>query len=586
MQKYTSVPATRKLTSLLTVIIVITCWFNTAAHAAVSPIPLLVEQCLSYQLPTLSTASVQHRESQSSDIQAIELERDLIGFFNINDRIKYYRQFPLNYGDRELLLQCQLYLADELALFFSSAKFQSIQFSLAGSDDPSVNALAMRLRRLAKNSDSPKYKAQLHTAQAAFKQGISSQSLSLNFLNEQCKLTDNDSDKAAIIDFNGSLASYLIKQPNETCRQQVWQAYQARASSRNKAPLTRILTLRQQQARQSGFLDYSHQQLHEQWLSTPESVAQFLNGQTQAINIAPWNLGPTLAEALPTKVKAISAKLWLQEIATELDTFAITITPVNDKLYRMWLAGRLLGDIYITPSTKTQVKPIRQQVVGQQFGQIELELKAELKSYQQQSEVIDAMARIIKQLASGQKYYLANTIGETQDTAQIDIFWLQQYLKGKLLPVLKQDSREALLQQYARQLQVFRAKVALNTYLASDSPLKFNLESAFTEAFGASWDNINDAPYTYSAIAYEGPVYYQSLWQKALANYIYQSTKDCQNQKLVFDYLVVNESSNKLADRLQLLLGEPITNDSLIKRTQHAFNHQDQHPRRCTLLRK
>ncbi|MCG9730889.1 M3 family metallopeptidase [Shewanella sp. Isolate13] len=588
MQKYTSVPATHKISGLLTVLIVITCWFSTAAHAAVSPIPLLVEQCLSYQLPTLPTASVQHRKSQTSDIQAIELERDLIGFFNINDRIKYYRQFPLNYGDRELLLQCQLYLADELALFFNSAKFQSIQFGLAGSDEPSVNALAMRLSRLAKNSDSPNYKAQLHTAQAAFKQGISSQSLSLNFLNEQCKLTDDDadSDKTSTIDFNGSLASYLIKQPNETCRQQVWQAYQARASSRNKAPLTRILDLRQQQARQVGFLDYSHQQLHEQWLSTPESVAQFLNGQTQAIDIAPWNLGPTLSQAQPTKVNPISAKLWLQQIATELETFAIAITPVNDKLYRVWLEGRLLGDIYITLSTKTQVKAIRQQVVGQQFGQIELELKAELKTYQQQSEVIDALARIISQFASGQKYYLANTIGETQDTAQIDTFWLQQYLKGKLLPALKQDSREALLQQYAWQLKVFRAKVALNTYLASDSPLKFNLESAFTEAFGARWENINDAPYTYSAIAYEGPVYYQSLWQKALANYIYQSTKDCQNQKLVFDYLVVNESSNKLADRLQLLLGEPITNDSLIKRTQHAFNHQDQHPRRCTLLRK
>ncbi|GIU35326.1 M3 family metallopeptidase [Shewanella schlegeliana] len=586
MQKYTSVLATRKFNSLLAAIVVIACWFNTAAHAAVSPIPLLVEQCLSYQFPTALSDSSLEREKQASDIQAIELERELIGFFNINDRIKYYRQFPLNYGDRELLLQCQLYLADELALFFNSAKFQSIQFALAGSDDPSVKSLAMRLNRLAKNTDAPNYKAQLHTAQAAFKQGVSSQSLSLNFLNEQCKLGSNNDDNTSTVDFNDSLASYLIKQPDETCRQQVWQAYQARASSRNETPLARILDLRQQQAKQASFTDYSHQQLHQQWLSTPKLVAQFLNSQTQAINIAPWNLGLALSQAEPVKVNTVSSKRWLQEITTELEAFAIAITPVNDKLYRVWLDGRLLGDIYITLGAKNQAKPIRKQVVGQQFGQFELILKPELKTYQQQATLVDAVAGIISQLASGQRFYLANTIGETQDTAQIDTLWLQQYLKGQLLPDLKQDSREALLQQYALQLQVFRAKVALNTYLASDSPLKFNLETAFSEAFGTSWDNIHDAPYTYSAIAFEGPVYYQSLWQKALANYIYQSTKDCQNQKLVFDYLVVNESSSKLANTLQLLLGEPITNDSLIKRTQYAFNHQDQHPRRCTLLHK
>lgn len=584
MRKYTSVPATRKQYCLLGTIFVITCWFSTAAQAAVSPIPLLVEQCLSYPFPLAQTESALTRTSQTSDIQAIELERALLGFFNINDRVKYYRQFPLSYRDRELLLQCQLYLADELALFFKSAKFQTIQFTLADSDSHSLKSLSMRLKRLAKNTQSPKHKAQLHTAQAAFKQGVSSQSLSLNFFNDQCKLSD--SKQSTAIDFNGSLASYLIKQSNEQCRQQVWTAYQSRASTRNKPPLTTILNLRQQQAELAGFTDYSHQQTHEQWLSTPQQVAQFLNGQTQAISIAPWNLGTVLSQSRPTKVKSVSAKTWLQEVATELTIFSLTITPVNDKLYRLWLEGRLLGDIYITHGAKNQAKPIRQPVVGQQFGQIELSLNATLTTYQQQVAAIDAIAKTISLLAAGQKFYLNNTLGETQDTAQIDTLWLQLYLTNKLMLPLKSDSREHILQQYAQQLQVFRSKVALNTYLTADSPIKFDLEKAFKNAFGTSWGSIDDAPYTFSAIAYEGPIYYQGLWQKALANYIYQSTKDCQNQKLVFDYLVVNESSNQLADILPLLLGEPMTNDALIKRTQYAFNHQDQRPSRCTLLRK
>ncbi|GIU16141.1 MULTISPECIES: M3 family metallopeptidase [unclassified Shewanella] len=580
MQKYTSVPPAKQFTWLLSPLLFFVCWINTAAYAAVSPIPLLVEQCLSYRFPDKL-----FNDASDSDTLAVKLERDFLGFFNINDRIKYYRQFPLSYADRERLLQCQLFLADELALFFKSTQFQSIRFKLAESDNPAVQALSMRINRIAKSNESPKYKAQLHTAQAAFKQGVSSQSLSLNFTNDKCKLPQNiDATKAN--DFNDTLASYLIKQTDQQCRKQVWQAYQARASIKNKSSLDLIKGLRQQQANLDGFNDFVSEQLAEQWLSKPEAVAQFLRGQTQAISIAPWDLGLVLSKAKATSVEPVLAEQWIMQVATELQAFGITVTQINQKLYRAYLDRRLLGDIYITYANRVAVKPIRQQVVGQQFGQAELILKPELNSYQQQSAAINSIAKVITQFASGQPFYLYNTIGDTQDTAQIDTLWLQQYLKNQLLPELKSDSREAIVLQYAKQLQVFRAKVALNTYLASDSSLRFDLNRAFTQAFSAHWDNIKDAPYTFSAIVYEGPLYYQKIWQQALANYIYQSTKDCQNQKLVFDYLVVNESSNSIANILRLLLDEPLTHDSLIKRTQHAFNHQDQHPRRCTILRK
>ncbi|MGS0674565.1 M3 family metallopeptidase [Shewanella sp. 0m-4] len=585
MQKYISVPTAKHVKWLFSPLFIVICWFNTAAHAAVSPIPILVEQCLSYNFPAQQSSTHSDKTSvpqYDSNTQAIELERDFIGFFNINDRIKYYRQFPLSYTDRELLLQCQLYLADELALYFQSTQFQSTRFKLADSHDPAIQALVMRINRLAKNTERPKYKAQLHTAQAAFKQGISSQSLSLNFFNNDCKLASVE----PATDFNGSLANYLIQQPSEQCRKRVWQAYQARASHKNYSSLNLITELRQHQAELDGFSDYSHEVLHQQWLSTPELVKQFLQTQTQAINIAPWDLGLTLSKATPTPVNTMASMQLLQLLADALQTFSITMTAVNEKLYRVWLDGRLLGDIYLTEGNKTRVKPIRQLVVGQQFGQFELIVKPELKTYQQQSAVIESVASIITQLASGQKFYLPNTIGETQDTAQIDTLWLQQYLKSQLLPELKQDSRESVLLQYAQQLHIFRAKVAINTYLAANSPLKFDLNQAFTQAFAAQWDQVDDAAYTFSALVFEGPLYYQKIWQKAVANYIYHSTKDCQNQKLVFDYLVVNESANDIASIFEQLLGEPVTNDSLIKRTQHAFNPQDQHPRRCTILRQ
>ncbi|MGS0681930.1 M3 family metallopeptidase [Shewanella sp. 125m-7] len=579
MQKYISVPTAKRIKWLLSPFLFVVCWFNTAAYAAVSPIPLLVEQCLAYEFPTQ-----QLEKPSDSDTLAITLERELIGFFNINDRIKYYRQFPLSYADRELVLQCQLYLADELALFFKSAQFQSTRFTLAESQSPTVQALVMRINRLANNIEKPKDKAQLHTAQAAFKQGVSSQALSLNFANNNCKLS-SDSDTNVAADFNGSLASYLIKQPNEQCRKQVWQAYQARASHKNNSSLDLIKNLRQQQAELNGFRDHSHEQIQQQWLSSPELVGQFLESQTQAIAIAPWNVGLTLAKAKSTTVEPIASSLWLQQIIKQLDVFSISVIAVNDIVHRVYLEGRLLGDIYLSKGTRTQVKLIRQLVVGQQFGQAELSLKPELSSYQQQSAVITAIAKIITQFASSQAFYLSNTISDTQDTATIDTLWLQLYLRDKLLPTLATDSREALVQQYATQLKIFRAKVAINTYLNDNSEQLFDLKTAFSRAFSADWNNISDAPYTFSAIVYEGPLYYQKVWQPALANSIYQSTKDCQNQKLVFDYLVVNESASNIATILQRLLGEPIAKDSLIQRTQHAFNHQDQHPRRCTLLR-
>lgn len=580
MQKYISVPTARIIKWLLSPLLIGICWFNTAAFAAVSPIPLLVEQCLAYQFPAKNQTSITIGAAQ----HAAALERQLIGFFNINDRIKYYRQFPLSYSDRELVLQCQLYLADELALFFKSTQFQSTRFKLAESHNPHIQALAMRINRLATNSESPLDKAQLHTAQAAFKQGVTSQQLSLNFANTGCQL---DAKLNSVkTNFNGSLASYLIKQPNEQCRKTVWQAYQARASIKNKTSFEVIKNLRQQQAEQDGYQDHSHEILQQQWLSHPQLVVKFLQSQTQAINTNPWSLGQVLSNAKPTVVEPTSSRLWLNNIAKVLEPLAVSITPVNEKVLRVYHQHRLLGDLYLSQGKKTQARVIRHAVVGQQFGQYELVLKDELTNYQQQSAMIDTVASIISQLASGHRYYLQNTLGETQDSDQIDKFWLQMWLKGELLPTPKNNSREAVLQRYATQLQIFRAKVALNSYLSSEDKNRFDLDSAFKQAFSARWDSVDDAPYTFSAIVYQGPLYYQKVWQKAVAKYIYQSTKDCQNQKHIFDYLVVNESANDMVTQLQLLLDETITPDSLIKRTQHAFNHQDQHSRRCTLLRQ
>lgn len=80
--------------------------FSPVAQAA-SPITLLSEQCIDYQV-SLSQA----QESGTPLDASVRLERELIGLFNLKDSVRFYRHYPLNAEDKEALLQCQLHLAD------------------------------------------------------------------------------------------------------------------------------------------------------------------------------------------------------------------------------------------------------------------------------------------------------------------------------------------------------------------------------------------------------------------------------------------------------------------------------------------
>lgn len=501
MQKYTLVLTARfKVSFIGLVIIVLTSMVHTAAGAAVSPIPLLVDQCLRYHFPTQPIDL-----SLDSNTHAIKLERQLIAFFNINDRIKYYRQSPFSYADRERVLQCQLYLADELAHFLDSSLFQSVQFSLARNDNQQIATLLKRINRLSKRDLPSKYKAQLHTAQAAFKQEISSQALSLNIQDEKCKFLHSTVGKMNT-NFNGLLASYLIKQPDEHCRKRVWQAYQSRASTKNKAALNTIKTLRYQQAQLSGFTNYSQFKLHEQMLPSSEIVEQFLQSQTKNIRIAPWDLGRKLASADYSPVTPMDTRKWLYLVANTLEELAIRFEWINERTIRVWHRQRLLGDIYLTESRHIAVKLIRQIVVGEQFGQLELSLPAQLTHYQQQKQAVKVIAIAIKKLSKGHQFYLLNALGDTADSSNIDALWINDWLLHKILKAPIEGSREAILQLYSEQLSVFRSKIALDIYRTKPVPSKFNHSKQFFLSFGKYWNKTEHAPFTFSAIVYEGPL--------------------------------------------------------------------------------
>lgn len=601
-----------------------------AAYAAPSPVPLLVEQCLrqpnidlagafasyagTHQLPSLTLAD-----------KALVLEQQTIGLNNVNDRLTYYRGLPLSGDERQGLLQCQLRLADTLSDLLNQAEFSQLAFELtqaasinhaAASQEQAL--LGEQLTALLRQHLSIMDKAKLHTAQASIRQGLGNQQFQLDIHAANCQLTDevaevntanNEEETANSGTFSGTIASYLLKQPNAECRQTLWQAYQGRAREHNQVALHRIAELRQRIANDAGFSDYASYSLSDQQLNTPELVKAFLDSQTEAIQVAPWDLGRTLSQLPSAQTTALNTRELLDKALTSLSEFGLRFVVISEhqdstasqttlsqtaiaqaqqQILRVYHMDRLLGEVYLAIGAQDKVnKPrnasqhtLRQNVIGQQFGQQALELPATLNNFKDIERFTQALADAMTSLARGSHFYLNNTLGPTLDSNQLPSLWLAKALRQTLFPqfdTLYIQPRETLASTYATQLKVFRAKVALNFYQSLNQQSYPDLPAEFSKSFGANWTQAIDYPYSFNAIANEGPRYYQSLWQAKLATLVHQSTQDCQDKLGLFNLLVVNETALTLSEQLRAILGEPVDAAALIQRIIHVSGSEN-HP--------
>ncbi|WP_298772426.1 M3 family metallopeptidase [uncultured Shewanella sp.] len=557
-------------------LLLISIGFSSMAFSATTPLSLLVKQCL--QLPPLSTGLMSFPLDSAQDVDTLaermtQLEHQLLSFYNIKDRVNYYKQFPIRNDDKESLLNCQFYLSDSLQHFVLSDGFTALLPQLLNASDNELAQLGQRLYRLLYNQQARETKSQLHTAQAAFKQGLASQALSLNFNDKRCQLPQ--SDNAALPDkiksssaFNQSIASYLLKQTDPNCRKTIWQAYQARTIERNTPILNTIVDIQNAYAKKKGFNDYASLQTSTQMLYSPELVNAFLDSQTHSINISPWNIGMALKKAKKSPFTALSSNDFLTQIYQALMPYGIRVEAITPHIHRVWLNGRLLGELFISSANQFAYQPIRHLVVGQQFGQIELKVKKTVSSYHAAQKIIQVVAMAINDFSQGSHYYFNNTLGETHDSANIGQYWLTYALTQSLIGKPLAGSRDAILQAYSKQLAVFRAKVALSTYQNNPQTKVNYLSQAFVNAFGDTWPQVNNYPVSFSAIADEGPLYYHSLWQSSLGQYLYHSFQSCYAPKTLFNALVTNEMGVKLTDRLSHLLNMPITPYGLIQKMQ------------------
>jgi len=248
---------------------------------------------------------------------------------------------------------------------------------------------------------------------------------------------------------------------------------------------------------------------------------------------------------------------------------ASTAAQRQQQIIRVYHQHRLLGEVYLDVNSRhasASQHTLRQSVIGQQFGQQALELNPTLNSDKDIERFCNALAQAVVALARGSHFYLNNTLGPSLDSNQLPSLWLANVLHETLFP--KYDiqhiaPREILAKAYTKQLNVFRAKVALNFYQSLKQQSYPDLQAEFSKSFGANWEQPIDYAYSFNAIANE---YYQSLWQTQLAKFVYLSTQDCQDKLGLFNLLVVNEAALTLSEQLRATIGDPVDAASLIQR--------------------
>ncbi|QFU22635.1 hypothetical protein FM038_010995 [Shewanella eurypsychrophilus] len=580
---------------------------STAANAAVSPLPLLVEQCLQLRAPIENIQGhklIAADENIDNNTQLINdafaLETSLLSLFNIKDRLNYYKSFSLPHFYQESVLQCQLHLADLMSdtlnspwvtRFIDSLKQQQAKL------EPELIQLTARLVTLKAEQLNLTDKSKLHTAQATVKQGLRTQELTLQFTEADCQLPIETRQQPVNSDnakthpnktFNQSIATYLIRQKDPGCQKLVWQAYQGRAKKKNEHALNRIYQLRHNQARLAQFQDHTHLVLNKQYLSTPELVKTFLDSQTSLAPTPPWQLGNKLAQSKRSVTDILSSASLLSHIQGRAETLGFRFEIITDDIHRVWYRERLLGDIFVSSATRTKTHTLRVPVLGRQYGQIQFLVKANYKNISDKTRFISEYASALSSLSSSSHYYLLNTLSETQDTSAIGQLWLNMYLSEGIISPVEINSRESTMSLFSKQLKIFRSKVALNFYSATNKQAYVSLEDEFTHSFSLLWDKSEDYPYNFYAIVTSGPLYYQQMWQESLAEYIYLATKHCKNQHDVYKSLLVNEGFKPFELRLSALIGDPVDPLSLIKRIKDGFSfseivYQDQYDLTCTI---
>ncbi|MCL2919279.1 M3 family metallopeptidase [Shewanella litorisediminis] len=531
----------------------------TAAIA--NPVSLLAEQCQQLTLAndfaasfdSVSLSSIQ--DPPSAAIQASRFERLTLGFNNLSSQVSLYLSEPLSRDDRDLLVNCQIRLADEISLVSSSEAFLKLGLRLQTYGEADSAALGNTLNRMAVLRLSSMDKARLHTAEASFMTSHKRGEFSLH-PGDDCKITDESKSSQAQISHR--IATYLSEQADENCRENAWKAYQSRTKTSSHGAMNVIHDIRKSQAMQQGFIDYASLVLKDTFFASPDTAATFLQATRPDKTLPPWNIGRALKQAEGTR-QPINSNWLLKALLEEAHSFGVRVDWLSDKHLRLWLGGRLLGELVIATGKSPAFQLTRPGIFTRQFGQGLLISPEELKGRGAADDFIHAFARAIASLSHTQRHYLLVRQNEYDDGRALAATWLAIKLGNRLnarLPGM--TPREAIVTAHRQSQNYYRAALALDFYRHRPAGI-----DRFAEHFEGLWPDVDAQYQSAVALVQQGPLLYRELWQQRLSRFI--ATHQQPSDEQAFELLLVNPDQHSLSLQLTSLLGRSYTAEELIR---------------------
>ncbi|QVK23036.1 hypothetical protein KHX94_18275 [Shewanella dokdonensis] len=180
-------------------------------------------------------------------------------------------------------MQCQLTLADAVDRVLTAPQLPQLIAHMRQTDTPGLKQLAQKYQYLLEHQLPLEQKARLSTAQASIRQHLKSNNFQLAF--GDCALpsktpettTQATPEQAPVQSkpLARNIASYLLQQPDEHCRYEVWRRYQTRVKDAVKPMLNKVLQQRQQQAQLAGVDNYADFLLQQQLVGSAKQLSIF-----------------------------------------------------------------------------------------------------------------------------------------------------------------------------------------------------------------------------------------------------------------------------------------------------------------------
>ncbi|MGB0894078.1 MAG: hypothetical protein ACPGUD_06690 [Parashewanella sp.] len=531
MRKITCLPA-----MLLLTMTTYLCCFSVYSNTNSSTVSFLRSQCLNLQLtPLIQTSNL--------DVDVERFVRSSLLVNNLNDLLRVIKSQKV-VDQHSLLLNCQIRLSDQWHQFLPNVQKKVFIERLRKTGKNDHKQLADQLKYEVERHGSENYLSQLRIAEASFKQ---KQPIKKIIIDSKDKCTTSSN---TIITSHKALAQLMLTEKSEHCRKSVWQKYSRQQS--NIQLLTKVIDLRNQQAKKFDYSNSLQQQLSYNLLTSAKQVAYFLNKIEDKDKLSPWNIAQALKRADSAKLH-YDSNILLLDLLSAMTSFGITAEWINPENIRLWHHQRLLGDVYLKLVNQPKIKPtlqmMRHPVIGHQFAQAALILPSSIINEKQLHRLIQKFSLLITNYADAPHDYLTSRAISNSDYDKLATIWLNKILLKKLSnKYITSSPRSKLAQQYHQHIELLKSHIAL---------------AAYRDIGTFSYSETIAYPINFSGLINNGANYYSNLFQNYLANYIINTSHIA--EKEIFERLIINETrapmSRFIQNRLAISSGKHLIDE-------------------------